>query len=289
MKLGSQDHKERFCRSFIDSYQDYEPETMPWPELDRVSLERLRGIPFWREALLTEREAGVMVSAFAETVSDPLIKEAIALQGREEHRHARLIEYMINHYDIEIKPPPEVKLPQNIETAFIDFGFGECLDSYFAFGMFGIAHQAKYMPESMFSMFDPILYEEARHIVFFVNWVTYLQIQRGWTSSWLRGGLALWHYGRAIKTLIEAFGGAGDASEKEGKPFTASEAGQFMDDLTPELFFETCLSENAQRMSSFDERLLQPQLMPSISKWALRVLNLRPRRSPTPATQASKS
>ncbi len=60
MKLGSEQHKELFCRSFIESHLDYEPEQLPWPELDSVALERLRGIPFWKEALITEREAGLM-------------------------------------------------------------------------------------------------------------------------------------------------------------------------------------------------------------------------------------
>jgi hypothetical protein len=281
MKLGSEEHKQLFCRSFIDSYLNYEPENLPWPELDELSLNRLKGIPFWREALITEREAGVMVTAFAETIEDPILKEAIALQGKEEHRHARLIEYLIKHYDIDIKEPPAVELPQKIQSAFINFGFGECLDSFFAFGMFGIARQAKYLPEAFFTIFDPILDEEARHIVFFINWVTYLQIQqgRGWTP--LRGINALISYGKAIQTLIKAFGGVGE--DKEGKPFTASDAAHFMDDLTPKLFFSTCLAENGKRMSIFDQRLLQPMLMPRISKIAYNTLKLFPQKTPTPA------
>ena len=54
IKLGTTEHKQLFCRSFIDSYLDYKPATLPWPNLDPVSLERLRSIPFWGEALLTE-------------------------------------------------------------------------------------------------------------------------------------------------------------------------------------------------------------------------------------------
>ncbi|NJK29608.1 MAG: ferritin-like domain-containing protein [Acaryochloris sp. RU_4_1] len=282
IKLGSKDHKQLFCRSFLDSYLDYEPETLPWPDLDPISLERLRGIPFWREALLTESEAGVMVSAFAQTLTDPLIQEAIALQGREEHRHARLLNHLIKRYDIQVSPLPDIAVPDQIETAFTDFGFGECLDSYFAFGMFELARQARYMPESIFKIFEPILDEEARHIVFFVNWVTYLHIQQGWTWEGPRGIRALWHYGKALRTLIQAFGGSGDS---EGKPFTAAEAGHFMDDLTPMQFLTTCLEANHQRMQRFDPQLLQPLLMPRLSKVALTGLRLWPRRDPMPSAQ----
>ncbi|ACK70563.1 conserved hypothetical protein [Gloeothece citriformis PCC 7424] len=279
MQLGSQAHKELFCKSFIESHLHYEPETLPWPELDGVALERLRGIPFWLEALKTERNAGNMVSAFAETIDDPLIQEAIALQGREETRHGRLIEFLIERYNIEIEEPTPIPMPKNIETAFTDFGFCECLDSYFAFGMFDVARQAQYLPEGFFTIFDPILHEEARHIVFFINWFTYQQINQGLGWSGFRGINTLWHYKRAVQDLISIF-------KAEGQGFTITGANNFMDNLTPELFFSTCVQENARRMNVFEAELLQPKLLPNISKIALGVLKFFPKGQPTPATEA---
>ncbi|WP_013324458.1 ferritin-like domain-containing protein [Gloeothece verrucosa] len=281
MKLGSEAHKELFCRSFMESHLEYEPETIPWPELDGVALERLQGIPFWLEALKTERNAGNMVTALAETIEDPMIREAIALQGREETRHARLLEFLIKRYHISLQEPPAKPLPQNIKSAFIEFGFCECLDSYFAFGMFDIARQAQYLPEAFFTIFDPILHEEARHIVFFVNWFTYLQINQGQGWSGLRAMNTLWGYKRAVQDLINIFGVGG-----EEQRFTTSGANSFMDNLTPELFFSTCLQENTKRMSVFEPELLRPELMPKISQLALGVLKLLPKGQPTPATQA---
>ncbi len=273
MKLGSEAHKELFCQSFMESHLNYQPETIAWPELDSVALERLRGIPFWLEALKTERNAGKMVSAFAETIKDPLIREAIALQGQEESRHAHLIEFLIDRYQIEIPEPPEKPLPKDIETAFLDFGFSECLDSYFAFGMFGVARKAQYLPEAFFNIFDQIMHEEARHIVFFVNWFTYLQIQQGFGFQGLRAINTLWHYKRAVQDLINIFN-AGN-SQETGR-FTTTGANSFMDNLTPELFFSTCLVENHNRMSVFDERLLKPELMAWVSKLALGCIRLLP-------------
>ncbi|HEY9296139.1 MAG TPA: hypothetical protein VIQ31_07150, partial [Phormidium sp.] len=134
MKIGSEAHKQLFCQSFMDSHLKYQPEQLPWPELSEEDLQRLRGIPFWEEALSTERNAGTMVKAFADTIEDPKIQEAIALQGMEEARHAKLIEYMVNHYQIETPMRPAKAVPENIEKEFIKFGYGECFDSYFAFG-----------------------------------------------------------------------------------------------------------------------------------------------------------
>ena len=47
------------------------------------------------------------------------------------------------------------------------------------FGLFAIAQEVNFFPDAIFQIFDPILDEEARHIVFFVNWFTYLQVQGG--------------------------------------------------------------------------------------------------------------
>ncbi len=284
MKLGSPQHKVLFCRQFIDSHLSYEPEKLPWPDLDEVSLGRLRSIPFWRQALITEKEAGVMVSRFAETIEDPLIREAIALQGQEEERHGRLINFLINYYHIEIKEP-EPQVFAEVETAFIEFGFEECLDSFFAFGMYGIAHQAQYMPASLFAIFDPILDEEARHIVFFVNWITYRLIQEGKGFEAYRSLYTFWHYSKALWKLVEVFGSNNSSEEEAELAFTAVGASGFMDNLTPELFFQTCLAENQKRMSKFERRLLQPMLLPRLSQLSLQVLKLFPKQQPKTSIQ----
>ena len=273
MKIGSQAHKDLFCRRFMESYQEYEPEQLPWPHLDSVTLDRLKAIPFWEKAFDTEREAGVLVSAYAQIVDDPVLKEAIALQGREEGRHARLIKTLIDRYDIKMGERPRIELSENIEEAFMTFGFEECLDSFFAFGLFGIAREAGFFPEQFFTIFDPILDEEARHIVFFVNWFTYLQIQRG-NFLGLRTGKTLWHYSQALRDLMEAFGDA----DTSGAGFTATNADSFaLDDLTPEIFLTACIEENKKRMSKFDPQLMQPQLMPRLANIALRTLQLVPK------------
>lgn len=258
------------------TYLEYEPETLPWPDLTSEQLSLLQGIPFWEKARDTEREAGVLVSAFAETIADPVIRAAVELQGREENRHGRLIKTLIDRYDVQVGPEPAIELPQDIQRAFTTFGFEECLDSFFAFGLYGIAREAKIMPEQMFSIFDPILDEEARHIVFFVNWFSYQQVHTGQGFLPWRSAKTLWYYSRALKNLVAAFTEGDDS----GAGFTATSADSFsLDDLTPEQFVAACLRENAKRMSKFDPQLLQPKLLPRLSAVALRVLQLLPKKS----------
>ncbi|UBF24912.1 ferritin-like domain-containing protein [Kovacikia minuta CCNUW1] len=277
MRIGSEEHKRLFCESFMESHRIYEPEQIPLPQLDTATLDRLRSIPFWDEALYTERKAGKMLDAFSERVEDIQIREAIALQGREEARHGRLIQYLLNHYAIEIPQRPEREIPADLEPAFVKFGYGECFDSFFAFGLFAIARQAGLMPEDFFTLFDPILDEEARHMVFFVNWIAYQQVQAG--RDWLRPANSLWQYTGALQRRLDNLPISKKKKKSSNKKgFTATGVKSFTLNLTLEQFLQTCIEENARRMSVYNQQLLRPEFLPALAGVALHTLRLLPKR-----------
>jgi hypothetical protein len=180
LAIGSEQHKEVFCREFLDTHIPYEVTTLRWPTLDAASAARLRALPFWDEAVSTERATAAKVQAQAELETDPLIREAMALQGFEEARHSQLLEALLDTYDIaSASPPPSLvpSVPAAIEWAFLRTEYGECFDSFFAFGLFAIAKESGLFPPELVDLFEPIIQEEARHILFFVNWVAYQQAQ----------------------------------------------------------------------------------------------------------------
>jgi hypothetical protein len=257
----------------MDSHHVYNPEQLPWPELNAPDLERLRAIPFWQEVLTTERAAGAKVDAYAATVSDPLVREAIVLQGVEETRHARMLECMIAHYGISIGNPAPIDLPSAPERTFIDFGYGECVDAFLGFGVFTIARHAQFLPEAMFAIFDRLMEEETRHIVFFVNWVAYLQVHRGRGMQPLRALHALWYYGRALYRLGRT---VRRGVHHNGEDFSATQASVFLEGFNTTTFLAECVRENARRMSSFDPRLLQPRFLPTLTRVALSGVTLLP-------------
>ncbi|MGA7933216.1 MAG: ferritin-like domain-containing protein [Kovacikia sp.] len=277
MRIGSEEHKHLFCESFVESHRIYTPEQISLPPLDSTTLDRLRSIPFWDEALYTEQKAGRMLDAFSKRVEDPSIQEAIALQGREEARHGNLIQHLLNHYQIGIPQRPERELPTDLEPAFVKFGYGECFDSFFAFGLFAIARQAGLMPEAFFTLFDPILDEEARHMVFFVNWIAYKQVQEG--RDWLRPANSLLQYSGALQRRLGNLRGSGKkpgSGHKKG--FTATGVKSFTLNLTLEQFLQTCIEENTRRMSIYDQQLLRPEFLPTLTGVALRTLKWLPKR-----------
>jgi hypothetical protein len=258
--IGSDAHKQRFCRQFVASHRAYRPESLPWPELDAAAQERLRAIPFWREVLFTERRAGAIVDAFAATIADPIVREALALQGFEESRHADFLRLMMRRYGIPAEERPLDPPKRNLYRAFADFGYGECLDSFLGFGVFLIARRSGFLPDAMFELFDTLLREETRHIVFFVNWMAWYQVSRGRGAAWWRACVAARYYLGAIGRLLATIHRGRSANE--GRDFSATQAGVFLDGFTFRGFIEACVAEHARRMADFDPILLQPRLLP---------------------------
>ncbi len=278
MKIGSAAHRERFCRQFIDTHEIFDPATLPWPELDDAALGRLRAVPFWQEVLHTERRAGAIVAAFSATIDDPMVREAVELQGVEEARHAALIGEMIRRYDLPAEEQPPEPLNPDTYTAFADFGYGECLDSFLGFGVFQIARQAEFLPDKLFEIFDRLMLEETRHIVFFVNWMAWQQAQRGRFVVWLRHFISLHYYSRAIGRLIGTV--RRGQKENDGKDFSATQASIFLEGFTIRRLIEACCAENRRRMAPFPADLLRPTLLPALAGTVLSLWRLVPQRKP---------
>src|ERR1700760_3432182 len=272
MKIGSPEHRDTFCKHFMQTYTESDPDTLPWPDLDEAALQRLKSVPFWEEVFYTERRAGAIVAEFVKTIKDPVLKQAIALQGKEEARHAKMIRVMIEKYGIDAAERPLEDVSDNVETRFKDFGFGECMDSFLGFGVFKIAMQSEFLPKEMFQIFETLMYEETRHIVFFVNWMAYAQAQKGFIASLLLPFTSFRYYMRALGRMV---GTAKRGKElNDGKEFSTTPASVFLDGFTFRRFLEDCFSKTRPARGPFDPEWLRPSSLPQLAETALGALRL---------------
>jgi hypothetical protein len=271
VQIGSEEHKELFCRSFIDSHAVYDPQEWPWPQLDDISLARLRSIPIWTMALEIEIGAGEMLADYAKTEPDPLVQQALALQGYEEDRHGRILKCMVDRYGLHVTP--QVPRLEPTRQAFVDFGYNECVDSFAGFGIFKLARDARILPESLTSLFVRLLIEEARHIVFFVNWVAWDRNRRGLRGPVMQAFPAMANYGSAVwRRVKEGAGMSSGEADASGHETTIDLFGDILSGLTPAKFVRACVEENDRYMSAFDPRLLRPRVIPALAKFALAIL-----------------
>ena len=277
MTDGSQAHKDLFCRHFIDTHLAFDASTLPWPELDSITIERLRAIPFWSVAVAAERNAGLMVTRYAQTIEDPLIREALAVQGVEETRHGQILAEMLKRYDISVIDKPPIPVTDT-ERGFLDFGYEECIDAFFGFGIFGLARAIQLFIPTLTDIFEIVLREEARHVTFFVNWIGYERIRRGRGAKPMVALATGLGYFRAVKRIVTTFApGVKDGPKVEGVGFGAEGVFAIVDGITWRDFLRSCVDENAQRMSQMPEGLRTPTVLPSIAKLVLAVPSLRSR------------
>jgi hypothetical protein len=275
LEIGSAAHRQLLAQFFLDTHVDYVPESIPWPRLEDPS--RLVGLPFWQEAVSTENVTSHTVSAAARLEPDPQVRRAIELQGFEENRHARLLMALTSHYGIAIEQPPAY-VPRSLEDDFLFAGFGECFDSFFAFGLFALARESGFFAPELVAIFEPVMQEEARHILFFVNWVRYRRSQLPW---WKRIGFGL----RCARIILQQVASRVETARKMGKPvqqkapgtgvngnFTLSAHQQVAEPVTLSRLLQLCLRENDRRLAPYDARLLRPRLVPSIARALYRVL-----------------
>lgn len=296
LKIGSQEHKELLCRTFIDTHDPFQPAQIQWPELDPESLQRLKDMPVWNEATRTEAATAVKVQSLGDTEKDPLLAEAISLQGYEEGRHAEVLQLLTRHYGIPVAPFPPPEVPKDPTLAFLRTGYGECLDSFFAFGLFRLGERAEVFPRPLIAVFETIMQEEARHILFIVNWAAYLRAQRPVIlrpafDAWRGWNIVAQAFDR-LKGALQMAGGAGKKGKKgDAKADEKAESAVAHDgtqdgftlkshnmfgDFSLRAFLETCLQENDRRLAPYDARLLRPNLVPSVVRQVVKVL---PRKS----------
>lgn len=133
------------------------------PMLMTVAL-RFTSLPIWDIAVETEGKARLRMAAYAATIADPDMKDAIARNAWEENRHKEVLSRLVVSYGIPMAKEPPYITPRDTEWAYMVTGFSECVDSFFAFGLFELAKRSGLFPVELVETFEPVMQEECRHI-----------------------------------------------------------------------------------------------------------------------------
>ena len=278
--LGSEGHKNAFCRMLLDTHNPYRPSIVDWPILEPEARDRLVSLPIWDIAMQTEGNASLRVLSYAATIKDPLLREAVEIDGFEETRHKQVLSNLVQAYGIPLAPEPKYVCPRRPEWAFLLAGFCECVDTFFAFGLFALAQRSGFFPPALVDTFEPVVQEEGRHILFFVNWVAR---HRRNLPPWRRALfvvkiLSVWAF-LIWERIGFAFDGARGAQAAPGGGdnnfvFTGGKAIGGVD-MSAAVLIGVCLSEYERRFSGYDARLLRPGVMPRVMRFASRFLGPR--------------
>jgi hypothetical protein len=270
IRWGSEQHKTLFCRTLLDTFNPYKPAVIDWPELDPPARARLVSLPIWDIAVQTEERARLNVASYAADAADPLLRKAIELNAFEEGRHKHVLSNLVAAYGIALAPEPEYSVRGDREWAFMVTGYSECIDSFFAFGLFESAKRSGFFPPALVDTFEPVIQEEARHILFFVNWAAW---HRRTMPLWRRPFFELKVLAVWLFLVWERIGIARDVGNgTQDNNFTVTGAKSVGDDINLAQLLDLCLAENDRRMNLYDRRLLRPFAVPAVAKLARRFM-----------------
>ena len=271
IRPGDDAHYAMLTQLLIATYNPYKPAVLNWPKLEPETLARITSLPIWDIAVQTEIKASMRIEAFAATIRDPALKAALLHMASEEARHRDVLSRLVAAYDIPIKPDGTYQPPRDAEWAFMVTGYSECVDSFFAYGLFEMARRSGYFPPELVETFEPVVQEEGRHILFFTNWI-----------AWHKAKMPLWRRPYfALKTaavwaflVYERLGIAKDVDGlADGDAnFTVNGSKALADEMDPATLIDICLEEDKKRMSGYDPRLLRPTTMPKLARFARRFI-----------------
>jgi len=266
---------------FQATFNPYRPSVIDWPKLDAVAHARLLSLPIWDIAVQTEGKAGLRMKSYAAKLADQDMRAAIELNAWEEGRHKEVLSHLVAAYGIPMAPEPEYLVPRDAEWAYLVTGFSECIDSFFAFGLFELARRSGFFPRELVETFEPVMQEECRHILLFANWLAWHRRtipwwQRPWFELRVAAAWAFLAWERM--RLAKGFGG-GNGGGTSDNNFTITGAHTVGDGgvNTAELM-DLCLVENDRRFAGYDVRLARPKTVPWLVGLALRIMRPARRR-----------
>lgn len=279
IRIGSDLHLRELCRMFHDTFNPYRPALLEWPQLESAALQRIISLPIWDIAVQTEGKARLRMAAYAKTVGNADMRNTLTLNAWEEHRHKEILSRMVATYGIPLAREAPYLYPKDAEWAYLVTGYSECIDSFFAFGLFEVARRSGLFPAELVDTFEPVMQEECRHILLFANWVAWHRARLSW---WRRirfelKVLAVWVFlGWERIGLARTLDADGNRQEVDNN-FTVNGAQAVTDaQVSVKELLRLCLQENERRFSGYDKRLLRPTTMPRMVALALRFMRAPP-------------
>jgi hypothetical protein len=144
---------------FRETFNPYRPSIIDWPKLSEDALARLTGLPIWDIAVQTEGKARLRMRAYARSLADPEWRDAIKRNAWEENRHKEVLSNLVAAYGIKLAAESLYIDPRDAEWAYLVTGFSECVDSFFAFGLFEVTKRSGFFPAELVDTFEPVIQE----------------------------------------------------------------------------------------------------------------------------------
>jgi hypothetical protein len=273
MRSGTYHHRALFCDALTSTHREFRVEEIVWPALGDGSLAFVRSSPFFARALASERRAAVMLAGFADTLDDPILRDAVRSAGVERWRHGDIFASLINIYDLRFPANPLPALPPTRES-FIAYGYRQTLEAFLGWGVLSLARDAGTFPTPFVRIFEALLDDESRFSLFFANWFAYDRARRGRVGPLDETRDAVRGFAIAARRMAAEFG----EGAARGPWFAEANLTALLGNVPLVTILERAIEENRRRSSTLDPRLKRLRFVAFGAEVAVFVLRRIPKR-----------
>ena len=183
------------------------------------------------------------------------------LNAWEENRHKEVLAKLVEDLRDLVGERAAYRVPRDPEWAYLVTGYSECIDSFFAFGLFELARRSGFFPAELVETFEPVIQEECRHILLFANLVAWHRANLPW---WRRLAFEL----RVVAVWMSSPGNGGPGAQHEDAKGMERRPGQQLhrEQRRPSarsrsvfvISWRSAWQENDRRFAGYDARFCAP-------------------------------
>ena len=125
-------------------------------------------------------------------------------------------------------------------------------------GFLEISKRTNDYPIELIEVMEPIVQEEARHILFIQNWLLYQRYKRPYMLQGIHFLMTMWSFVSAGWSRLMELKNLG------GSAFTMQARKQEDSSMSLKEFIRLCQKENNRRLGQYDSRLARPKIIPCV-------------------------
>ena len=172
---GQRDDLSSFCRMLLETFNPYKPAVIDWPKLDDRGASAADQPADLGHRGADRRQRPPAHPHLCATAS-PTRCCARRSSSRPSRKAAtrRCCRHLVAAYGIQLAPEPDYVEPRDAEWAFMVTGYSANASTASSpSACSSWRERSGFFPPELVDTFEPVIQEEGRHILFFVNWVAW--------------------------------------------------------------------------------------------------------------------
>jgi hypothetical protein len=272
LQVGSYQHQKIFCQLLTEN-SDFA--SLNVPSLDELTQKRLGELQFWPVLYGQLQRSSAIAQLFCQSIKGTLIREAIAHLAQEKKAIAEAIRTLCRENQLSDFSFDETEISTAGESDFKAISHQDNMGLFWLSGLYALAIQEQYLQADVLNVFDQLLTIQARHSLFFINWLAFESQVKQKPEFELLG---LRSFFPMTEMWVATFTKLNRSDYDDTLPINPTESDYFLGKWSYSEFVQACAFNYQGRFMGSDVRLIQPKALLQAAKLVRSLLGFWPQR-----------